>query len=129
MPVNTNTNTNTNTMKINTSEKPSFNRPDRIIIAHSVQFPESGANLVHQSGRALSKWSQGLTVNVYQFKGSKPHSWEVYTDDEEQYAEGCLGFRENTLEDFDGAFSLPKKVMDVLDALGYDTKSMRESLS
>jgi hypothetical protein len=128
MTASTNTNTN-NTMKINTSEKPSFNRPERIIMGHSVHFPYAGANTVSQSGRALSKWSQGLTVNVYQFKGSKPHSWEVYTDDEEQYAEGCLGFHENTLEDYDGCFSLPSQVMDVLDALGYDTQSMRESLS
>ena len=124
------TTTNTTAMKINKSEKPSFNNPNKIIMGFTVHFPESGANTVHQSGRALSKWSKGLTVNVYQFKGNPaPHSWEVYTDDEEQYGEGCLGFDGNSLEDYDGCFSLPSEVMDVLDALGYTTESMRESLS
>ena len=117
-------------MNIKTSQRPSSNNPERIIICHSVHFPKAGANTIHQSGRALSKWSKGLTVNVYQMNDKLiPHSWECYTDDEEQYGEGCLGFDGNTLEDYDGCFSLPTQVMDVLDALGYDTQSMRESLS
>lgn len=119
----------TTALKINKSEKPSFNNPSRIIMGFSVHFPESGANTVHQSGRSLSGWSKGLTVNLYQFKDNPaPHSWEVYTDDEEQYAEGCLGFDEKVLVDYDGCFYLPKEVMDVLDALEYCTKDMRESL-
>ena len=122
--------TNTTTMNITTTEKPSFNNPKKTLVCSSVHFPEAGANTVSQSGRALSKWSKGLTVNVYQVKGaSAPHSFEVYTDDENQYAEGCLGFHENVLEDYDGCFSLPYQVMDVLDALGYCTKDIRESLS
>lgn len=67
-------------------------------------------------------------MNVYQREGNAPHSWEVYTDDEMQYGQGCLGFDGKILEDYDGCFSLPNQVMDVLDALGYDTKDMRESL-
>lgn len=117
-------------MKITTNEKPSFNNSERIILGHTAHFPNAGANTVSQSGQALSKWSKGLTVNIYQMKDKyAPHSWEVYTDDEEQYGEGCLSFDVNELEDYDGCFSLPSQVMDVLDGLGYCTKSIRESLS
>jgi len=117
--------TTTTAMNITTTHHPET-QWTRAYIKHSAYFPESGANTVHQSGRALSKWSKGLTVNVYQRGDRAPHSWEIYTDDEEQYAEGCLGIGGKVLEDFDGAFYLPNEVMDVLDALGYDTEDFRE---
>ena len=122
------TTTNTNTMKIKTTEKASFNDPAKTIVIRSVHFPQSGANTVNQSGKALTKWSKGLTVNVFQMKDKEaPHGFEIFTDDEEQYAEGYLGFDGKELEDYDGVFCLPNEVMNVLDALGFDTASIRES--
>lgn len=115
-------------MNITKTEMPSFNNPSRIIVQNSVHFPNSGANTVHQSGRALSKWSKGLTVNIFNVLGKDPHAFEIYTDNEMEYAEGCLGFSGLVLEDYDGVFYLPTEVMDVLDALGYNTLHMRESL-
>jgi len=119
--------TNTNTMNIKTTERQSLHNPEKYIITHSVHFPESGANTVHQSGRALSKWSKGLTVNIHQLRGHYPHSFEFYTDNQREYAEGMLGFAGKELEDYDGVFCLPDEVMDVLDHLGFDTSSVRES--
>ena len=115
-------------MNITKTESPSFNNPSKIIVTNSVHFPNSGANTVHQSGRALSKWSKGLTVNIFNVSGKDPHAFEIYTDNEMEYGEGSLGFSNLVLEDYDGVFSLPNQVMDVLDALGYNTLDMRESL-
>jgi hypothetical protein len=117
----------TTTLNITTTHRAETQWTKACII-HSAHFPESGANTVHQSGRALSEWSKGLTVNIYQRDGRDPHAWEVYTDNEQEYGEGSLGFFTKVLEDYDGCFCLPTEVMDVLDALGYDTQSMRESL-
>jgi hypothetical protein len=93
----------------------------------SCHFPESGANTVHQSGRALSKWSKGLTVNIYQRKGAPaPHSFEFYSDNEYEYAEGGLWFESTNngtkLTDYDGVFNLPKEVVVMLKALGLNTE-------
>jgi hypothetical protein len=115
-------------MNIKSTERSSLLYPERIFpTCHSVHFPKSGANTVSQSGRTLTKWSKGLTVNIYQFRGHNPHSFEVFTDDEEQYSEGYLGFDGKELEDYDGVFCLPNEVMDVLDALGFSTAIIRES--
>lgn len=115
-------------MNITTTHKPKSDWSNGYT-KHSVHFPESGANTVHQSGRALSKWSKGLTVDIYQREDNAPHAWEVYTDNQREHGSGCLGFDGKSLEDYDGCFYLPTEVMDVLDALGYDTQNMRESLS
>ena len=115
-------------MNIKKTESPSFNNPSKIIVTNSVHFPNAGANTVHQSGRALTKWSKGLTVNIFNVSGKDPHGFELYTDNEMEHAEGYLGFDGKVLSDYDGVFYLPNQVMDVLDALGYNTVDMRESL-
>jgi len=115
-------------MNIKITEKDSFLNPNRTIVTYKVHFPKSGANTVSQSGRPLTKWSNGLTVNVFQMRDKEvPHGFEIYTDDEEQHAEGMLGFFGKELEDYDGVFCLPNEVMDVLDALGFSTASVRDS--
>lgn len=66
-------------------------------------------------------------MNIHQLRGKYPHSFEFFTDNQREYAEGMLGFAGKELEDYDGVFCLPDEVMDVLDQLGFDTSSVRES--
>ena len=95
------------------------------LIQHSAHFPESGAYTVHQSGARLSKISKGLTVNLYQKKTAPaPHSFEFFTDDQVQYASGGLWSDGNVIECYDGVFSLPKEVIQMLKALGYQTEGI-----
>ena len=97
------------------------------LISHTCYFPESGAYTVHQSGRALSQVSRGLTVNLYQKVGKPaPHAFEFYTDDEEQYAEGGLWYeycaeQGTRITEYDGVFCLAKEVVAMLQQLGYNT--------
>ena len=121
------TTTNTTAMNIVTTHEPET-QWTRAYTKHSVHFPESKVNTVHQSGRALTNFSKGLTVCIFQRAGRAPHAWELCSDNEHEYGSGCLGFGGNVLEDYDGCFCLPSEVMDVLDALGYCTKDIRESL-
>ena len=92
-------------------------------IRYTCHFPDSGARRVHQTGEVLSETSKGLTVNLYQRKGKPaPHSFEFFTDDEEQYAEGGLWFQNTKITEYDGVFSLPKEVIAMLKFLGMDTE-------
>ena len=99
------------------------------LIQHTAHFPESGAYTVHQSGERLSNISKGLTVNLFQQKTKPaPHAFEFFTDDQMQYASGGLWY-ESTNEgtrivEYDGVFNLPKEVIQMLKALGYQTEGI-----
>ena len=92
----------------------------------SCHFPDSGAYTVHQNGQRMSNYSKGLTVNIYQRKGAPaPHSFEFYSDNEDEYAEGGLWFESTNngtrLTEYDGVFNIPKEVIAMLKSMGLDT--------
>ena len=114
--------TTNNTMNITTTIKPatSWNKET---YKHTCHFPASGAYEVHQTGQALSNVSKGLTVAIHQQVGKPaPHCFEFWTNDESKYAEGGLWFEGTSLTEYDGVFSLPKEVIAMLKALGYNTE-------
>lgn len=124
------TTTNTNTMtpstltcvSIETTLKPA-SELSPACYEHKAYFPASGAYQVHQNGEALSGFSKGLTVELTQKVGSSaPHAFEFYTDNQMQYAYGCLWFNDLDLSDYDGVFNLPREVCSMLRALGFNTE-------
>jgi hypothetical protein len=71
----------------------------------------------HQSGEQISQ-SEGVNVKIG-FRNGAPSWAEVYSDDQEEYAELGLVFHGNELSDFDGASALPSQVADLLAEVGF----------
>jgi hypothetical protein len=76
---------------------------------------------VHQTGDVLSA-SKGVNVELH-LDGDHCHA-EVYSDDQEEYADIGLAFDGNVLVDYDGVFDLPPHVAALLLVNGYDLGDM-----
>ena len=81
-------------------------------------FPHSKAAIVHQNGAQLSASSTGIEVILHTRKNERqPCCAEVISGD--HYAEIGLSFEGKMLVDYDGVFSLPQEVSEVLSEAGY----------
>ncbi len=81
-------------------------------------FPHSKAAIVHQNGVQLGASSTGVEVILHTRKNERqPCCAEVISGD--HYAEIGLFFEGKMLVDYDGVFSLPREVSEVLSEAGY----------
>tara|TARA_R100000773_G_scaffold15310_1_gene13913 strand:- start:622 stop:1167 length:546 start_codon:yes stop_codon:yes gene_type:complete len=66
--------------------------------------------------------TKNMTYNIG-FNPIKQYGWfEIYADnDSSYYSEGGLWFKENSLCDYDGIFSLPFEIQEQLEKWGLDT--------
>jgi hypothetical protein len=81
-------------------------------------FPDSQAVLVHQTGAELTMPSRGVTVILHTSENeSDPCSAEIISG--EHYADIGLSFNGKELVDYDGVFSLPREVAEMLTGIGY----------
>jgi hypothetical protein len=81
-------------------------------------FPQSKASLVHQNGKQLSLSSCGVEVVLHtQRNGQTPCCAEIINGN--HYAEIGLSFEGKKLVDYDGVFSLPREVGQMLTEAGY----------
>lgn len=81
-------------------------------------FPHSRATLVDQDGRQLSPPSCGVEVILHTRENEqKPCCAEIISGNHS--AEIGLTFEGKTLVDYDGVFSLPGEIGEVLTEVGY----------
>ena len=81
-------------------------------------FPNSEAVIVHQTGAQLTASSKGVEVVLHTRQGERnPRCAEVVSGC--HYAEIGLSFDGKELSDYDGVFSLPREVGEMLTEMGY----------
>ena len=81
-------------------------------------FPDSEASIVHQNGAQLSAPSKGIEVILHTRENEHdPCCAEVISGD--RHAEIGLWFDGKELSDYDGIFSLPCEVGEMLKDAGY----------
>jgi hypothetical protein len=81
-------------------------------------FPHSEAHVVHQNGAQLTAASKGVEVILHTRAGEHtPCCAELSSGN--HYAEIGLSFEGKELSDFDGVFSLPLEVGEMLKDAGY----------
>jgi len=81
-------------------------------------FPASEAAIVHQDGTRLTAPTKGVTVVLHTAEnGQTPSCAEVISG--RHYAEIGLWFEGNELSDYDGSFSLPREIAEMLADAGY----------
>jgi len=81
-------------------------------------FPCSAASLVHQTGAQLTATNAGVKIVLHTRKGERnPCCAELISGD--HYAEIGLWFEGKELSDYDGVFSLPREVGEILKDVGY----------
>ncbi len=81
-------------------------------------FPESIINTIDGNGFPLTEDKNGVWVEIH-LRDGKPICAEVYSDDQEEYADIGLSFSGMELEDYDGVFCLPNEVATMLKEMGY----------
>ena len=81
-------------------------------------FPHSEARLVHQTGAQLTAASKGVEVILHTREGEHPPCCAELISGS-HYAEIGLSFDGKELSDFDGVFSLPREVGEMLKDSGY----------
>ena len=81
-------------------------------------FPETIISTVDGGGNDLTQPKQGVWVELWKNEGRGICSAEVYSDDQEEYAEVGLWVEKGELVDYDGVFSLPLEVVTVLREAG-----------
>jgi hypothetical protein len=81
-------------------------------------FPKSEVSLLHQSGAQLSEPTKGVHVLLHTRKNeTDPCCAELISG--EHHAEIGLSFNGKELADYDGVFSLPREVGEMLKDAGY----------
>lgn len=81
-------------------------------------FPQSEVALIHQTGAQLSEPSKGVEILLHTRENeTEPCCAEVISG--EHYAEIGLSFEGKELTDYDGVFSLPREVGEMLKDAGY----------
>ena len=81
-------------------------------------FPNSEANVVHQTGAQLTATTKGVEIILHTREGEHgPCCAELISGN--HYAEIGLSFEGKELTDFDGIFSLPREVGEMLKDAGY----------
>lgn len=81
-------------------------------------FPQSEATLIHQTGAQLSEPSNGVEIVLHTRENeTEPCCAEVISG--EHHAEIGLTFEGKELTDYDGVFSLPREVGEILKDAGY----------
>jgi hypothetical protein len=81
-------------------------------------FPRSSVTVVHQNGAHLTAPSKGVQVILHtREKEFNPCCAEIVSGD--HYAEIGLAFDGKELSDYDGVFSLPREVGEMLTEMGY----------
>ncbi len=81
-------------------------------------FPNSEATIVHQTGAQLTAASKGVEVILHPREDDQsPCCAELISGN--HYAEIGLSFEGKELSDFDGVFSLPREVGEMLKDAGY----------
>ena len=85
-------------------------------------FPNSEICVVHQNGEKLTNPTKGVEVILHFRDGEDvPCSAEVISGgDDEHYADIGLTFDGKVLSDYDGVFSQPREVEEMLKELGCD---------
>lgn len=81
-------------------------------------FPEVRISTVDGNGMDLTEPKQGVWVELWKNDSRGICSAEVYSDDQEEYAEVGLWVEGGELVDYDGVFSLPREVATVLREAG-----------
>jgi hypothetical protein len=87
-------------------------------------FPEVIISTVNGWGVNLTPPKQGVWVEVWKNESRGICSAEVYDDSQEEYAEVGLWVENGELVDYDGVFSLPEQVAEVLRGLGVKVPAM-----
>ena len=81
-------------------------------------FPKSEARLIYQSGAQLSEPTKGVHVLLHTRENEiDPCCAELISG--EHHAEIGLSFNGKELADYDGVFSLPREVVEMLKDVGY----------
>lgn len=81
-------------------------------------FPDSQVTLVHQNGTQLTSPSKGVEIILHTRENERdPCCAELISGD--HYAEVGLWFEGNELSDYDGVYSLPREVGQMLTNGGY----------
>ena len=81
-------------------------------------FPHSEATIVHQTGAQLTATSKGVEIVLHTREDEHaPCCAELISGN--HYAEIGLSFEGKELTDFDGIFSLPREVGEMLKDAGY----------
>jgi hypothetical protein len=73
---------------------------------------------VNASGNIIEKYKPGVDVHI-EIGSDGIGSWEVASSNDDGYGSGGLIIDGKEVVDFDGAFDLPWRVKDMLNALGY----------
>lgn len=80
---------------------------------------EGGCNTIHQY-LPDGEFHAGVNVVLHMLEGETfPRCAEVFSDDQEEYADIGLWFENNELSDYDGCFALPNEVIVLLRASGF----------
>jgi hypothetical protein len=81
-------------------------------------FPHSEATLVHQSGARLTEATKGVEIILHTREGEDtPCCAELVSGN--HYAEIGLWFEGKELSDYDGVFTLPREVGEILKDAGF----------
>ena len=81
-------------------------------------FPDSEVSIVHQNGAQLTAPSKGIEVILHTRENERdPCCAEVISGN--HYGEIGLWFDGNVLSDYDGVFSLPREIGEMLKEAGY----------
>lgn len=81
-------------------------------------FPKSRAILIHQDGSELTEPTSGVEIILHKRENEyEPCCAELISG--EHYADIGLSFEGKDLVDFDGVFSLPREVGEMLTEAGY----------
>ena len=81
-------------------------------------FPQGEVAIVHQNGAQLTATSRGVEITLHTREGEHtPSCAELVSGN--HYAEIGLSFEGKELSDFDGVFSLPREVGEMLKDAGY----------
>ena len=76
-------------------------------------YPQAVVSTIDGNGNHLTQPRQGLWVEIHKRNG-KFRSAEVYSDCQTEYADIGLVIEGGELVDYDGVFSLPKEVAQLL---------------
>ncbi len=81
-------------------------------------FPQGEAAIVHQNGAQLTASSKGIEITLHTREGeNSPCCAELVSGN--HYSEIGLLFDGKELADFDGVFSLPREIGEMLRDAGY----------
>jgi hypothetical protein len=81
-------------------------------------FPQNEVTIIHQTGAQLSEASKGVEIVLRTRENeTEPCCAEVISG--EHYAEIGLSFEGKELTDYDGVFSLPRELGEMLRDAGY----------